>query len=95
MSEIKVRTRFRGATNTMGERVVATGSLADADVRVTMPWRYEMSAEQNHQTAALVIARDYSTETLGENPLGGWFIRSVEVDRSPANGYVFTFTVGE
>ena len=42
-----IRTTYHGPTNTRGARIVATCDTG----RITTPYRYELSGEENHRAA--------------------------------------------
>lgn len=72
-------TKFLGCTNTKGERVKAkqSASYGGTPVSVTVPWQYELSAEDNHAAAAMTLA----------NKLG-WHGKWIGGDNG-MSGYVF------
>jgi len=91
MSEIRVRTRGMGPTHSKGQRVSATATVNGSDYRVVVPWDYYYNAEDMHRVAAerLVLGGQVMLHRLVT------VMRETDLDRSRANGYVFTFTVGE
>lgn len=46
--KIKIRTKFQGATNSSGSKVIATGMGKQKG----MPYRHELSVRDNHETSA-------------------------------------------
>lgn len=79
-----IETRFHGPTNHRGARVSAR---LPSGAKITLEWAYELGIVENHDRAAIAIARkaltlangqgDVATETIdlvrGESPSGrGW-----------------------
>jgi len=46
-----IKTRYRGATNHRGSRIIATAQAG----KVTVPWDYEHDTEDNHKLAATAL----------------------------------------
>jgi len=47
-----IETKYHGPTNTQGARISATTA---SGIRKTYPYRYEMSADDNHKEAAALL----------------------------------------
>ena len=50
-----INTKFLPSTNTLGARIVVTTS-SSCCIKITSPWDYSLSTDQNHITAAKKLA---------------------------------------
>ena len=62
-----IRTRYHGATNTRGSRIIASDGDGN---RASIPYPHELNSEEAHRKAALALCAK-----MGWNPAGlvtGW-----------------------
>lgn len=78
-----ITTRYAGPTNTRGARVIARSVAAGTKA---IAWNYALSPYQNHEAAALSVAR--------EQDFIAWTDAEVPSAALPdGSGYVFLFAV--
>ena len=75
---MQIRTRYSGATDTRGSRIIATATVNGKRTQKSIPYPYELSGVAVHFKAAQNFA-----ESRGQQ------IRSMNDYRSTVTGYVF------
>ena len=61
-----IRTRYYGATNSRGARIIATAEAGS----IVMPYDYALDAELNHRNAAELLMQRFNWQGVYR---GGWF----------------------
>ena len=83
---IIIYTRFAGATNTQGSRIVATSTYFGKTSKVSHNYLHEYGGTENHLTAAFKFLRKHYGEADGHN-----FELVGQSDNPSGSGVAFVF----
>lgn len=81
-----IYTRFAGATNTQGSRIVATSTYFGKTSKVSHNYLHEYGGTENHLTAAFKLLRKHHGEADGHN-----FELVGQSDNPSGSGVAFVF----